>query len=80
MERTRGLECRCERLRVTGAKPGALDLDMNRKDIADYLGLTSETVSRVMNQLKRSGIITLATPEHVGLTRTEALERMAMAA
>jgi len=69
-----------KRLRDRGAKPGALDLAMNRKDIADYLGLTIETVSRVLNQLKRSGIITLSTPEHVGLTRTEALERMAMAA
>lgn len=35
---------------------------MSRCDIADYLGLTLETVSRMMNKLKKSGIIDLPQP------------------
>lgn len=37
-----------------------LDLPMTRTDIADYLGLTTETVSRVFTVLKGSGCIVLA--------------------
>ena len=32
---------------------------MSRCEMADYVGLTLETVSRMMNQLKRQGIIEL---------------------
>lgn len=37
-----------------------LELTMTRTDIADYLGLTTETVSRVFTVLKGSGCIVLA--------------------
>ena len=33
---------------------------MYRSDIADYLGLTTETVSRELTRLKRKGILTIA--------------------
>ncbi|MCW5774316.1 MAG: cyclic nucleotide-binding domain-containing protein [Rhodospirillaceae bacterium] len=69
-----------KRAKAAGMKAGALDLVMNRKDIADYLGLTIETVSRMLNQMKRKGLIGLATPDHVEFTRAGALERLAMAA
>ncbi|MGD0635856.1 MAG: helix-turn-helix domain-containing protein [Beijerinckiaceae bacterium] len=36
-----------------------IDLPMSRMDIADYLGLTIETVSRTLTQLERDGIIDL---------------------
>ncbi|WP_340691871.1 helix-turn-helix domain-containing protein [Hyphomonas sp.] len=36
-----------------------VDIRMSRCDMADYVGLTLETVSRMMNQLKRQGIIEL---------------------
>jgi CRP/FNR family transcriptional regulator len=39
-----------------------VDVPMSRSDIADYLGLTMETVSRQISQLKRSGL--LAAPGH----------------
>jgi len=38
---------------------GFVDIRMSRCDMADYVGLTLETVSRMMNQLKRQGIIEL---------------------
>lgn len=59
---------------------GRVELAMSRKDVADYLGLTVETVSRTMSALKRKGIIAFAEPENVQLKQSGALERLAMAA
>ncbi|MDN4999346.1 helix-turn-helix domain-containing protein [Bradyrhizobium sp. GCM10027634] len=41
--------------RLTGA--GVIALPMSRRDIADYLGLTLETVSRALSRLHELGII-----------------------
>jgi len=53
-----------------------LDLFMTRTDIADHLGLTIETVSRGLNQLKRQGIIALPTVNRVLILDRDALERL----
>ncbi|UGY25521.1 helix-turn-helix domain-containing protein [Bradyrhizobium septentrionale] len=48
-------------------KNAAVELPMSRQDIADYLGLTIETVSRTFTQLERSGVISLPTARRVEL-------------
>lgn len=52
-------------------------LPMTREDISDYLGLTTETVSRLFAHLIREGIIETLPDAMVGLVRVEELERMA---
>ena len=42
------------------SKEDRIDLPMYRQDIADYLGLTLETVSRVLWDLERRGAIKIA--------------------
>lgn len=56
-----------------------LTLPMSRADIADYLGLTTETVSRTMTQLKTSGLIRLMDGHSVELRDPTALRRIAEA-
>lgn len=64
----------------SGNADGSILLSMTRGDIADYLGLTLETVSRKMNALKRLGAIELATPAHVRIKDFDRLDAMAEAA
>lgn len=51
-----------------------LDLPMSRNDIADYLGLTIETVCRVLSTFKRDGVIAIPSPHRIELCDREALE------
>lgn len=53
-----------------------VDLAMSRQDIADYLGLTIETVSRTLSQLERDGIIRLPTARRVELKHRRALRTL----
>jgi CRP/FNR family nitrogen fixation transcriptional regulator len=53
-----------------------LDVPMSRQDMADYLGLTIETVSRTLTSLQDEELIQLPTVRHVVLKDRRALERM----
>jgi CRP-like cAMP-binding protein len=53
-----------------------LELAMPRHDIADYLGLTLETVSRMFAELKALGAIRLEGARRVHLVDKERLAAM----
>lgn len=54
-----------------------VSLPMNRTDIADYLGLTIETVSRTFTQLKKQGLIQLLDDKNIHLAKPAALRDIA---
>ncbi len=63
----------------TSARMGGssvLDLAMPRHDIADYLGLTLETVSRMFAELKKMGAIKLESARRVHLIDRAALKAL----
>jgi len=45
-----------------------IELTMTRQEIADYLGLTIETVSRVISDLKRRGLIAIEKQDRIRIT------------
>jgi CRP/FNR family transcriptional regulator, nitrogen fixation regulation protein len=53
-----------------------VELPMSRQDIADYLGLTIETVSRTLTQLENSAAIAVPTSRRIVLRNRAALTRM----
>ena len=56
-----------------------VDLVMTRQDIADYLGLTIETVSRAFGKLKREGLIKVYSAHTVELLDMEQISEFALA-
>lgn len=59
-----------------GKKTGpntCFDLPMSRSDIADFLGLTTETVSRTLTQLRKSKIIDIESVYTIVILRPTAL-------
>jgi CRP/FNR family transcriptional regulator len=65
------------RYRLTGTRSTFVDLPMCRSDIADYLGLTKETVSRLLAQLKRQRLLRLEELNRVELLNPAALAQLA---
>jgi CRP/FNR family transcriptional regulator, anaerobic regulatory protein len=55
----------------------AFELPLSRADIADFLGLTIETVSRQMTKLRKDGVIVIENNRHVTVPH---LDRLAWAA
>lgn len=60
-----------------GYDPSVLHLPMSRNDIGDFLGLTTETVSRTFTHLKRDGIIRLLEGGRVQINDIDQLQDMA---
>jgi hypothetical protein len=54
-----------------------VDLPMSRIDIADFLGLKKETVSRSLTQLEQKGLIRRQGSERVRITDLENLRELA---
>ncbi|MBY3031232.1 Crp/Fnr family transcriptional regulator [Rhizobium leguminosarum] len=52
------------------------DLPLSRAEIADFLGLTIETVSRQLAKLRKSGVIRIEKFRHIIVPNMDELERM----
>jgi len=57
-----------------------VDLPMSRRDIADYLGLTIETISRVLADLEAKEAISLASARRVLLRNSNVLRQLSLRA
>lgn len=68
-----------DRAGARGDSRDTIFLPMTRADIADYLGLTTETVSRGITALKTRNIIRLLPHSAVRIVQRELLERIAEA-
>ena len=67
-----------ERTERTGGKQAdSFDLPMSRSDIADYLGLTKETISRILGQLRGLRMIRLVTLDRIMVLDRSGLQLMA---
>ncbi|WP_176594603.1 Crp/Fnr family transcriptional regulator [Sphingobium sp. EM0848] len=63
--------------RLRTDRVGVIELPLSRQQIADVLGLTIETVSRQISELKRLGVIALAGRRGVRICDAARLESMA---
>ena len=57
---------------------GLVHLPMMRLEIADYLGLTIETVSRSLTRLKTAGVIELSSLSQIHIVQPEVLRALAV--
>ena len=60
--------------RLSNGGTEAVALPVSRYDIADYLGVSVETVSRALSDLKRRGAIKLLSTRTVSVVHREVLE------
>ncbi|TIS46128.1 MAG: winged helix-turn-helix transcriptional regulator, partial [Mesorhizobium sp.] len=56
-------------------KSASFDLPLTRADIADFLGLTIETVSRQLTRLRTDGVIRIENNRHVTVENMSRLEQ-----
>ncbi|WP_353642629.1 Crp/Fnr family transcriptional regulator [Mesorhizobium sp. WSM2239] len=57
------------------AKSACFDLPLTRRDIADFLGLTEETVSRQLSRLRADGVIRIENNRQVTVNSVSRLEQ-----
>jgi CRP/FNR family nitrogen fixation transcriptional regulator len=77
-----GRKTACERvasflLDIVGRTGGRGDLPMGRQDMADYLGLTIETVSRMLTQLQSSSVVEFDALRRFRISNPQAIARLA---
>ncbi len=60
-----------------GEDGSVVELPMTRVDIADYLGLTHETVCRALSSLRKSGVVGISDPHRIELLQRDILEEIA---
>jgi CRP/FNR family transcriptional regulator len=58
-------------------RPARVDFPLPRSDMADYLGLTTETVCRIMTVLKQAAVIDLPSPQRLVVLQGKALKDIA---
>src|SRR3954470_9416177 len=66
-----------QKAKARGVAEGPIELPMNRSEIADYLGLSLETVSRQFTKLKSSGYIRLEHNNEVSIRNFDGLTEIA---
>jgi len=64
------------RNRKVSACANTIELPMTRQDIADYLGLTMETVSRAIRRLRNDGVIDIENNQTVKLLQVDVIARL----
>ena len=62
---------------IPGRSANLVRLPMSRSDIADYLGLTKETVSRVLSAFRRDRLIRLNAVDMIEIVNPAGLEQLA---
>jgi CRP/FNR family transcriptional regulator len=68
---------RYQKLELSGTTDVTISLPMSRSDIADYLGLTIETVSRTISRLRNDGILLVPSVQSVVVKDMTGLSRLA---
>jgi CRP-like cAMP-binding protein len=58
-------------------KNNVMELPMSRQDIADYLGLTIETVCRVLSAMKRNGLVEIPNLHQLVIRKPAVLAELA---
>lgn len=66
-----------KRTKSKTGKGNVISLPMGRSDIGDYLGLTTETVSRTLTNLKKKGIVSIPTNGQLEINDIEELTDLA---
>jgi CRP/FNR family transcriptional regulator len=66
-----------ERASACMTPPAEIELPFGRLDMADYLGLTVETISREISKLKNAGLISTSGPHRIVLRRVSRLREIA---
>jgi len=64
------------RNRGVGPADDIVELPMTRQDMADYLGLTMETVSRAIRRLKNDGVIQIETHNSMRILDTDTVSTL----